>query len=555
MQAVTQTAPRDAWEKNTDKPLVSVIIIFLNEERFIREAIESVFAQTYENWKLLLVDDGSTDASTKIARRYAEQYPERVRYLEHDGHQNRGMSASRNLGIRHAKGKYIGFLDADDFWLPEKLAEQTTILSLYPDAAMVCGPVEWWYSWTGDPDDKARNHVVAPAVQIDTLVQPPKLVTSILKTETVTTTSSLLRRDAIETLGGFEDSFYGLYEDQVFCAKLSTQLPVFVAGKCWYRWRKHPDSSCAVAVQTGNYGDARLTFLQWLKKYLAEQNIEDTEVWKVLRRELWKCQHPNLSGHVRRSWRPEEWFKNLAKRTLPIPVQRWFRTRWYGRDHVPPLGCVDFGSLRRTAPVSRVFGFDRGVPIDRYYIEQLLAKHASEIRGRVLEIGDNTYTRKFGAGRVLQADVLHVVEGNPQATMVADLTDGASLPSDSFDCIICTQTLMFIYDVRAAISTLHRILKSGGVLLVTVAGVSHQISRYDVERWGDYWRFTSLSMRRLLEEVFPPASILVETYGNVMTAMALLQGLAVADLSGTELDAHDPDYEVTIGIKAVKPQI
>jgi SAM-dependent methyltransferase len=149
--------------------------------------------------------------------------------------------------------------------------------------------------------------------------------------------------------------------------------------------------------------------------------------------------------------------------------------------------------------------------------------------------------------------VLHVVEGNPQATMVADLADGASLPSDSFDCIICTQTLMFIYDVRAAISTLHRILKSGGVLLVTVAGVSHQISRYDAERWGDYWRFTSLSMRRLLEEVFPPASILVETYGNVMAAMALLQGLAVADLSGRELDEHDPDYEVTIGIKAVKP--
>ena len=287
--------------EDMEKPLVTVIIIFLNEERFIREAIESVFAQTYENWELLLVDDGSTDASTKIARRYAEQYPERVRYLEHDGHQNRGMSASRNLGIRHAKGKYIGFLDADDVWLPEKLAEQTTILSLYPDAAMVCGPVEWWYSWTGDRDDKEHNHVVAPAVQVNTLVQPPRLVTSILKTETVTTTSSLLRREAIETVGGFDDSFHGLYEDQVFCAKLSTQLPVFVAGKCWYRWRKHPDSSCAVAVQTGNYRDARLTFLQWLKKYLAEQNIEDTEVWKVLRREFWKCQHPNLSGHVRRS--------------------------------------------------------------------------------------------------------------------------------------------------------------------------------------------------------------------------------------------------------------
>src|ERR1041384_4760324 len=189
--------------EDMEKPLVSVIIIFLNEERFIREAIESVFSQTYGNWELLLVDDGSMDGSTKIARDYAEQHSERARYLEHDRHQNRGMSASRNLGIRHAKGKYIGFLDADDVWLSEKLAEQTTILSLYPDAAMVCGPVEWWYSWTGDRDDKEHNHVVAPAVQVDALVQPPKLVTSILKTETVTTTSSLLRREAIETVGVF----------------------------------------------------------------------------------------------------------------------------------------------------------------------------------------------------------------------------------------------------------------------------------------------------------------------------------------------------------------
>ena len=554
MQAVMQTAPRDAWEKKIDKPLVSVIIIFLNEEKFLREAIESVFAQTYDNWELLLVDDGSTDTSTKIAREYAEQYPEQVYYLEHHDHQNRGMSASRNLGIRYAKGQYIGFLDADDVWLPEKLTEQAAILSFHSDAAMVSGPVEWWYSWKRPLCSTEPDRVVAPRVQPDRLVEPPGLLPAILRSETVTTTPALLRREAIESVGGFEDSFSGLYEDQVFCAKISTKLPVFVASKCWYRWRKHPESSCAIAVRAGKYRDGRLIFLRWLRGHLAEKNVHNGEVWKILRRELWKCRHWILFRCFERVQRPKVLLKSLAKRTLPIPVQRWLRSRWHGPEHVPPVGCVEFGDLRRAAPVSRVFGFDRGVPIDRYYIEGFLDLHASDIRGRVLEIGDATYIRRFGGDRVTCAEVLHAVKGNPQATIIGDLARAESISAEPFDCIICTQTLMFIYDVREAVRTLYRLLKPGGVLLATVAGVSHQISRRDMELWGDYWRFTSLSMRRLLEEVFPPANIRVEAYGNVTAAMAFLHGLAVADLHDGELDACDPDYEVSIGIKAVKPE-
>jgi len=172
-----------------DKPLVSAIIIFLNEERFIREAIDSVFAQTCENWELLLIDDGSHDGSTDIARRFAAETPGKVRYFEHEGHQNRGMSVSRNLGVRHAMGQYIAFLDADDVWLPEKLAQQVAILNSQPEAAMVCGPVQWWYSWTGDPGAAGRDRVVAPDIQADTLVPPPQLLSRILANETVTTTS------------------------------------------------------------------------------------------------------------------------------------------------------------------------------------------------------------------------------------------------------------------------------------------------------------------------------------------------------------------------------
>jgi len=123
----------------SNKALVSIITIFLNGEPFIEDAIKSVLVQTYENWELLLVDDGSTDKSTEIAQRYAEKYPEKIRYLEHDGHQNRGMSASRNLGISRAQGTYIGFLDCDDLWMPKKLEQQVAIMETYPEIALVGG--------------------------------------------------------------------------------------------------------------------------------------------------------------------------------------------------------------------------------------------------------------------------------------------------------------------------------------------------------------------------------------------------------------------------------
>jgi SAM-dependent methyltransferase len=206
----------------------------------------------------------------------------------------------------------------------------------------------------------------------------------------------------------------------------------------------------------------------------------------------------------------------------------------------PPVGWVRFGGLRRLQPTSRVFGFDRGFCIDRHYIKKFLAAHAQDIQGHVLEIGDDAYTRKFGGEHVTKGDVLHVIEGNPKATIVTDLTCAHHILADTFDCIICTQTLQFIYDVQATLKTLYRILKPGGVLLATFPGIS-QISRYDMDRWGDYWRFTTLSALRLFEEVFPPEHVTVEAHGNVLTAIAFLHGLAAEELRQEELDYHDPD--------------
>lgn len=217
----------------------------------------------------------------------------------------------------------------------------------------------------------------------------------------------------------------------------------------------------------------------------------------------------------------------------------------------PPVGSLRLGSLRRTTPISRDYGFDRGTPIDRHYIERFLESRAADVKGRVLEVGDDEYTRRFGGPSVERCDVLHASPGNPHATVVADLTDAPELPSGAFDCVICTQTLLLIYDVRAAVATLERILAPGGVLLVTVPGVS-RICRPEAEQWGDWWRFTSMSLRRLLEERFPADAVQIEAYGSVLTAAAMLYGIAANELTGDELGASDPDFEVTLAARAVK---
>lgn len=214
---------------------------------------------------------------------------------------------------------------------------------------------------------------------------------------------------------------------------------------------------------------------------------------------------------------------------------------------------VRYGNLRRLTPISRVFGFNRGLPIDRYYIEAFLAQYAEDITGNVLEIGDDFYTRKFGGVHVSRSEVLHAVPGNPQATMVGDLETGANIPQGAFHCIILTQTLLYIYDVNAAIANCYAALKPGGVLLATFPGIS-QISRYDMDRWGDYWRFTTLSAKHLFEKVFPPESVEVQSHGNVLIAITFLHGLAAQELKRKELEHHDPDYQVLITVRAVKPE-
>jgi len=311
------------------RPVVSIVLIFFNEERFLSEAIESVLAQDFRDWELLLVDDGSSDRSSQIARRYAEPFPQMIQYLQHPGGRNCGMSASRNLGITQSQGSYIALLDADDAWMPYTLHEQVAILDAHPEVAMVYGPLLWWYSWTGSPEDQRRDFVQNLGLDPDTIVSPPKLVTLFLKNEHTVPSGILLRRSALAKIGLFEDSFSGMYEDQVFRVKVCLKAPVYVAGRVWYKWRKHSGSCCSLSVQQGGYHPAREEFLKWVDDCFAQEGVRDPILRKVLQEARWRYRHPLLyrgAEWMKRSReRTEEFLMALGRRVLPRSVRRWLR--------------------------------------------------------------------------------------------------------------------------------------------------------------------------------------------------------------------------------------
>jgi SAM-dependent methyltransferase len=245
----------------------------------------------------------------------------------------------------------------------------------------------------------------------------------------------------------------------------------------------------------------------------------------------------------------------VLKAILPSSTRRWLSDQRRPLERLRrSLGMGPGPSLlRRTTPINpNDFGENRGQCIDRYYIEKFLTSRSADVKGHVLDFCDDAYARKFGSSKTTKVDVLHRTADNPQATIVADLIRGEEIPSDSFDCILCTQVLHQIFEVRAAVRTLYRILKPGGVLLATDAGIQ-KIDSVDIQNHEEYWRFTSLSLRRLFEEVFPKDQIEVKTYGNVLAAIAFLHGLAVEDLRRENLDYCDPNFEVSISLRAVKP--
>lgn len=278
-----------------DTPLVSVVITFLNEEKFLGEAIESVLQQTYTHWELLLVDDGSSDKSYELAQQYAAEHPGKIFVYRHQGGANKGLSASRNLGVQHASGKLVAFLDADDIWLPQKLEQQVSIARQHPDVGLIAEASLHWYNWCDPEKENCVVYVGAPSEKVYEPFQLTCLLYPLGKGAAPGPCSWMLTKEAIDRVGGFEESFnkqYQLYEDQAFLSKIYLQEQVYVSAACnnWYRQRQ---GSIMQAVKAkGHYHEVRRYFLEWLEQYAEKKNVHNKKLQQLLKKALMPYRNP-----------------------------------------------------------------------------------------------------------------------------------------------------------------------------------------------------------------------------------------------------------------------
>jgi glycosyltransferase involved in cell wall biosynthesis len=273
---------------------------------------------------MLLVDDGSWDSSSRIAREYAVKHEGRLRYLEHPHHQNLGMSTSRNLGIHNARGEFIAILDSDDVWFPSRLEDQVALMKQHPEAAMVCGASEYWYSWD-DPELKSQDRIIPVGCPQDQLVARPKILRHLYplgEGSAPCPSSLLLRKSILQKVGFFQDSFPNAYEDQACLVKIYLEAPVFVSSKCWDRYRQHPNS-CTSQVNTDQYHQVREYFLRWFERYLSLTRKSDPDVRTLLRRALRPYRWPN-----RKIAAMKRLLINAAKRLLPEKIYLFLRNRF-----------------------------------------------------------------------------------------------------------------------------------------------------------------------------------------------------------------------------------
>lgn len=516
----------------SESPRVSVIIPCYRHAHFLGGAIESGLAQTYPNVEVVVVDDGSPDDTAQVAARY----PVRCARQE-----NRGLSAARNTGLRVSSGEFLVFLDADDRLLPNAISDGLTVFKQHPNCAFVSG------------DHRRVAADGSPVPTPERVSATTEHYADFLRGNYIGMHATVLyRRAPIAEAGGFDESLRAC-EDYDLYLRLARDFPVQQHEAIVAQYVRHDANMShnialmlptVLAVLRRQWPRARANaelrrayrdgMDAWLT-YYADELVAQAKAHQRAgrRREVLRCAVLLLR------FAPMRAVKLLAGRLLKKIARR-------NPNKIPPVGRVHFGDLRRVEPISRRFGFERGRPIDRYYVENFLAKRAAEIRGRVLEIGDNSYTLRFGGARVTRSDVLHVHD--PGATFVGDLPTADHLPSDAFDCVVLTQTLHLIYDYRAALRTLHRILKPGGVLLATFPGISQLEDGEWAETW--YWSFTTRAAKKMFGEFFP--TIEVEMHGNVLAATAFLQGIAAEELTTGELDHCDPLYEMLITVRTTK---
>ena len=509
---------------------VAVVLTTYNDATYLREALSSVFAQERQPNQVIVVDDGSTVSPAPIV----SDFPKATLLRKNNG----GLASARNLGLHRASCRYVTFLDADDRLEPNATASGLACFVRRPDAAMVYGGHRRIRA-NGDRVGSDNYKAVSEDAYCDLLSG-----NRIGMHATV-----LYRRDILLTLGGFDEELRRC-EDYDLYLRIARNYPIASHSEiiAEYRWHDHNMSRnteemlrAALAIHARHRG----------------QTPEQRKAWRAGKRS-WKAWY--RTGQLDWDGPPPKETVRSALERLAHSTARLIKDRLRNgrldallaracRAWPPPLGWVDFGQLSGTKPVSRNFGWDRGTPIDRYYIENFLAAHVEDITGCVLEIGDDAYSRRYGS-KISRQDVLHIDPHHAKATLFGDLTQPGTLPDETFDCIVLTQTLQLVFELEKAVTCLHAALKPGGMLLVTVPG----ISPIDRGEWANHWcwSFTEVSIRRLFQRCFTSVSLDIMALGNVFAATAFLQGVSLEEVDGAKLDIHDQAYPVIITLRVQK---
>lgn len=528
---------------------VAVIIPTVNQAHFLVDAIMSVLEQTRPADEIIIVDDGSTDDPASTVARFRA-----VRIIRQS---HRGLTAARNAGLRCCTSEYVIFLDADDRLLPRAIEKGVSYIKDQPECALVYGGHRLT-SVDGRPISPDSFHPIVGNAHLALLRENNRIVSI---------ASVLFRRDHLLAENGFDETLRGC-EDYDLLLRLTYRHPIVGYPEVVTEYRQHDkqrSNNHAAQLETAlgvlDRHEGRILLDAPTRKALRNGRafIRNYYVDQMLSTALdrWRKQHDGraLFGDVLEALRfspicvVRKSVSALARRAfgaLPSQMKHWIR-QLRGRPDWIPVGSVRFGDFKRVSPINDFFGFARGTPIDRYYIEAFLGRNAGDIHGRVLEIGSNSYTLRFGTNRVDRSDILHVDGSNPLATFIGDLAQPEVLPSGTFDCIVFTQTLQFVFDFQGALRTLHSALKPGGVLLLTTAGLSKMH-----DAWPWYWNFTSAAVNRLLQNQFGTDSVLVEAHGNVLAATAFLHGIAAEEIDNSSLQVTDGNYAVVVAARAIK---
>lgn len=543
-------------QTNSSMPLVSVIIPCYNHGKYLPDAIQSVYSQNHPQIEIIVVDDGSIDNTRSVCLEHPK-----VTYIYQ---QNSGLSAARNTGIKHSKGEYLVFLDADDWLLDKAVSNNLEVLLKDADIAFVSGGHQVCY------EDTHHSKIVQYEINENHYCR-------LLEGNYIGMHATVMYRRWVFDTFMFDTSL-------PYCEDYDLYLRI--ARK--YKVSHHTKLIAAYRMHSSNMSANQSIMLQYTLLVLNknEKDIQTQSEKKSKNRgiAIWKnyysfriyehLQHQLCTNKKSKFYNTEiktlrdnapklyvnfkikqilffmsginRTIKNTLKKVLPNKIVKSIQKVSYNQS----LNRVNLGDLNRTTPFSTQFGYDRGGPVDRYYIENFLAENASLIKGRILEIGDNEYTLKYGSNKIEKSDILHIDDSNKKATFIGDLSNAPHLPSDTFDCIVLTQTLHLIYDYKAAIETCYRVLKPNGTLLLTVPGISHIAQ----DEWRKYWlwAFTNASMERIMQEHFPGNNVSINTYGNVLVASAFLYGMGLPEMKKEQMDYHDPHYQVIITVRATK---